>query len=570
MKKLIALFLTLVMVLSMAGCSAQTSQEATEAVVEVATEAATQAATEAATEAAPETESEKVMKLQWHQSGGIDTLFESPWKDLQSLLPHMLFESLVVQENDGSFTGCLATDWEVAPDGLAYTFTIRDGVKWQDGTDFTVDDVVFSINNVVACGSVFASYLSTLKGYSDVANAAAAELSGIKVDGNKITFELDSPYRTFMFGISAIKILPKHLLENVAVADLYTDETFWSRPIGTGPYVLDQVSFPDFCTVKANADYWGEQPGVKNVLFTSYAAGGTDAVVAALIAGDLDFAFKNALNDVEVTNNIVAQNPDTVALMSTAYQSRVFAYNLGQRADGNNKKDLLNKDVRKALGMLVDRDTLASFYNGQATGLSTFVNPASSAYNDDIPLPKKDIATAKKMLEDAGFDFSQTIDMAYYYDDQTTADIMAMIKQDFASAGIELNPILLSGDLATLIYTDANYDLIYLAASGDDPVSIYRIVTSNTPYSFMGQVEERAAVFDEPFAAYNAAVTDADVKAAGDKLQALEYENSYFIPCYSLNAMSIYNAANISMPIEIFEVDNTSGRNWKFSEWKIK
>jgi len=286
--------------------------------------------------------------------------------------------------------------------------------------------------------------------------------------------------------------------------------------------------------VTANPDYWGEQPGIGTAQFTSYNAGGNDAVVAALIAGDLDFAWKNALNDVEVANNIVAQNPDAVAKMSTAFYTRFFTFNLENRSDGKNKTDPLNKDVRKALSMLVDRNTLASFYNGQAVGLSTMVNPSSDLYNTAIPLPEKNTEKAKKMLKDAGFDFSRTIDLAYYYDDQTTADIMAMIKQDFAEAGVTLNTILLTGDLATLIYTDSNFDMLYLATSDDDPVNFYQCVTSKTQYTFMGRTEERAAIYDGVFAAYHAAVSEEDIKAASDQLQALEYENCYLIPCYSL------------------------------------
>lgn len=565
MKKMMAMLLALAMILSMAACGAK--EEAAPAATEE-TPAATEAAPAATQEAAAAEEG--VLKLQWFQQGGVDTLFESPWKDMQCLLPYMMFESLLNRNSDGSYIGSLASDWEVASDGLTYTFTIREGVKWHDGTEFTPEDVVFSVNAAAAAGSAFANGMAYVKGHADLVNGAAAEMTGVKIDGNKVIFEMESPYRSFLYGLCNLKILPKHLLGDVPVAELYTDEAFWSKPVGTGPYVLDKIAFPDYCTLTANSDYWGEQPGIKNVLFTSYYAGGNDAVVAALIAGDLDFAWKNALNDVEVANNIVAQNPDTVAKMSTSFYTRYFVYNLDQRADGNNKEDLLNKDVRKALSMLIDREALASFYNGQAVGLSTMVNPASDAYNDDIPLPKKDIETAKKMLEDAGFDFSQTIDMAYYYDDQTAADIMAMIKQDFAAAGVNLNPILLTGDLATLIYTDANYDLIYLAYSGEaDPVNFHQYLTTNTPYNFMGKDDERGAIFDEPFAAYHSAVSDADAKAAGDKLQALDYEYCYGIPAYSLNTMMVYNAAKVYIPEALFEMDYETGRNWMFSEWKL-
>lgn len=568
MKKLLAMLLALLMVLSMVACGAK-DPETTEPDEAEPTAPVADAKEPEETVESAESAEEGVLKLQWFQAGGVDTLFESPWKDLQCMLPYMLYESLIGKNSDGSYTGILATDWNVSSDGLSYTFTVRDGVKWHDGADLTAEDVAWSINSAAAVGSPIAK-LYSVKGYDELVNGEATEMSGVSIDGNKVVIELDSPSRTFMGTMCALKILPKHLLGDVPVAELYTDEEFWSKPVGTGPYVLDKISFPDYCTVVANDNYWGEQPGIKNVLFTSYYAGGSDAVVAALVAGDLDYAWKNELNDVEVANNVVSQNPDMVAKMSTSFYTRFFIYNLEQRSDGNNKSDLLNKDVRKALSLLVDRNAMASVYNGQSVGLSTMVNPNNPAYNSDIPLPEKDVETARQMLEDAGFDFDQTIDSAYYYNDQTTTDIMAMIKQDFASAGVNVNTILLSGDLATLIYTDCNYDLLYLAYSGEtDAVNYYLHVTSNTPYNFMGRTEERAAIFDDLFTAYHAAVTDADAKEIGDQLQALNYEYCYSIPCYSLNTITLYNESKLSVPQDIFEMDYENIRDWKFSEWKL-
>lgn len=571
MKRIIALLLAVLMLLSLAACAAKTGSETADAPASTEPTQTPAAETETpSTEEPEQTGNDQVLKLQWYQQKGIDTLFESPWTDMQCLLPYMLFESLYVQNSDGSFVPLLATDYTISDDALTFTFTIREGVKWHDGADFTINDVVWSFNTYAAAGGAFIQPLTYIEGYDAVANGEAKELSGLSVDGNVLTIKLAQPFRGFMYGLCVIKILPEHLLGDVAIEEVASVESFWSNPVGTGMYMLDKIAFPDYCTLKINDAYWGTKPTISSVLFTNYYAGGNDAVVAALVAGDLDFAWKNALNDVEVANNVVAQNADMVAKMTTSFYTRFFVFNLGMRADGNNKDDLLKKEVRQAFNLLIDKNAMASFYEGQAVALSTMVNPASSAYNDDIPQPAKDVDTAKAMLEEAGFDFNQVIDLAYYYDDQTTADIMAMIKQDFASAGVQVETHLLTGDLATLIYTDANYDLIYLASSGaTDPVNLHNFLTSATPYSFMGQTEERAAIFDEPFAAYHASVSDADAKRTGDTLQALAYEYCYGIPGYSLNAIEIYNSKKLTLPDTLLEMDNETGRNWMFAEWRI-
>lgn len=571
MKRIIAMLLAVLMLLSLAACAAKSDGKTEDTPPPANTD--TPAGTEnndskAEAEAAPE--EGQLLKLQWYQQKGIDTLFESPWSDMQCLLPFMLFEGLLAQNADGSYVPLLATDYTISDDALTYTFTIRDGVKWHDGADFTVNDVIWSLNTKAAAGGAFVQPLQYIEGYDAVANGDTKELSGISVDGNVITINLTSPFRGFLYGMCVLRILPEHLLGSVAVEEVNSAESFWSAPVGTGPYMLDKIAFPDYCTVKINDAYYGEKPGISGALFTNYYAGGNDAVVAALVAGDLDFAWKNALNDVEVANNVVAQNPDMVAKMTTSFYIRYFLFNLGMRADGNNKADLLKKEVRQAFNMIVDKNAIASFYEGQAVALSTVVNPASSAYNDDIPLPSKDIETAKAMLDEAGFDYNQVIDIAYYYDDQTTADIMAMLKQDFAAAGIQVETHLLTGDLATLIYTDSNFDLLYCAYSGEtDPVNLHNYLVSGTPYTFMGQTEERAAIFDGAFEAYHASVSDADAKRTGDTLQALAYEYCYGIPGYSLNAIEIYNSKRLTLPGSILEMDNETGRNWMFAEWQL-
>lgn len=512
------------------------------------------------------TTDDRVLKLQWLQQTGINSIFEDPWIDLQSLYPYMVFEALVAKEpQNNGYAGMLASDWTISADGLTYTFTLREGVKWHDGEDFTADDVLFTMNTELRNPTAKGWLLQKVEGYQDVVDGNATELTGLSANGNVVTFKLTVADSNFLDYISAAYILPEHLLSGVDAAEISTYEAFWTKPVGTGQYVIDQVSFPDYFTAVANENYWGEKAGIQNVQFVSYDAGGSDAVVAALITGDLDFAMGAAVNDMAVANNIIAQNSDVVAKIKASGYTRFFAFNLTQRADGNNKADLSNPVVRQAFNLIIDQNTIADFYSGQAVGLSTFANPANSQYNDDIPAATKDIATAVEMLKEANFDFSQTIDIAYYYDDQTTHDIMALIRQDFAEAGINVETTLLSGDLATLIYTDANYDMIYLASGGSRPCDLYQLLMTTSAYSFIGEVEERGELFNDLVLAYQAATDPAEAKEIANQLQVLDYQYRYFIPAYALNTVNVYNSAKVSIPDDIFEIDGCS--NWRFEEW---
>lgn len=573
MKKLIALLLVLVLLFGLAACGApageNTGTEGQDQSGEKSDEKTDDKTDDTADESAGTAEP---LKMQWHQAGGIDTLFESPWKDSQSILSFAVFETLLEWNSDGSYVGRLASDYTVSDDGLTYTFAIREGAVWHDGEPFTIDDVVWSMHKVCIAGQgVWSSGVKSIVGAAEYIEGSADSISGITTDGNNLICTLTAPDRVFINNICNTRILPKHCLENVADENLLNDETFWSKPVGTGCYKIDEVSFPDYCTIVAFEDYYGEQPGVQKMLFTNYSAGGNDSVTAALIAGDLDFAWGNAVNDIEVANNVAAQNSDVVPMMQVSTYNRYLGFNLSGREDGKDKEDLKNVKVRQAFNLLIDKNAFADFYNGQAVALSTFVNPESSKYNSDIPLFERNVEEAKRLLDEAGFDYSQTIDIAYYYDDQTTADAMAMLKQNFADAGVTVNTSLMTGDLTAAINTAKNYDIGYFSNGAPVDANImYSYMTSDGGAVWMGAADERGAIFDEPFNAWKNAKDDAAAQEASNKLQALGLENCYMIPMYCLNTIEIYNSAKVTIPADIFEVDTiTPARNWKFAEWHL-
>lgn len=589
MKKAIALMLALVMLVGvLAGCNSGTGgqnnadQQGTEQGEITSQPADNQQTNDKTPSTQPENnqpednkeaavpESETPMKLQWMQGIGIDTLFEAPAHDIQSLYPQMVFDPLMFLDSLNSrFVPGIATAWSHNADYTEFTLTIRDDAKWHDGQPVTVDDVVFSVlNDIANPNSTRARKYMYVEGYEALKNGETDTLSGLSVNGNVITFKLTQKQVLFLEEIYATYVIPKHLLGNIAWADADSSD-FWKKPIGSGPYKVDEVKFPDYCTLVRNDDYWGEPAGIKNVQFVSYQAGGNDAAVAAMINGEIDFALRQLITDQAVADNIVSQNRDVKPISMAAYNIRCFVPNLGPRADHKEKADLQKKEVRQALDLLIDQGTIASFYNGQAVASMTLVNPVGTEYNTDIPNVSKDVSEAKKLLDAAGFDYSQTIDLAYYYTDQTTLDIMALLTQDFASAGITLNTFLLEGDLAKLIYEDCNYDIIYLAgaAKASDQSSYYFQCTSWNTYGFMGQVEERTALFDDLMNAYNGTSDAEERKDLSWKMQALNYEYAYMIPAYILNNIVAYNTAHIQIPEECFEA--SGGNYYKWENWKM-
>lgn len=542
MKKILALLLCVVMLAgSLAGCSGGGAKDYSD-----------------------------YLKLMWKAQMGTDSIFESPWRDLQCLYPYMVFDSLLSYEADGTVVYKLAADHTVSDDGLTYTFKIRDGVKWHDGTALSAEDVAFSFWGTLADPNAsYKSGLSYVDGAEAVTNGSDT-LSGVFVDGDTVTVTLTKPYGLFVSAVAKMYILPKHLLGDVAAEQLSTYEEYWAKPVGTGAYKIDEVSFPDYCTLTANKDYWGPAPGIENVLLTSYATGGSDAVANALSAGELDFAYGNEVNDINVATNVKSVNADIEILQMTSNYQRQFLFNWVESADGKLHPDMANQVVRQAINLLLDKDAIASIYGSNATALTSHLNPNSEMYDNSLTPFKRDVDTAVEMLEAANYDFDQPLRIAYYYDDQTTLDVMDLVRQNLADGGITAETFLLSGDLGVLIYEDRNYDMLYCGEAADDPGQMYFYLLGVDGYfdAIVGDMDTRQTLFNEIIDQYNATSDYAQQTQLAYTLQENGVTFCGISPVVGINALALYNSARLSVPTEIFEID-WSTRDWKFEDWKL-
>lgn len=577
MKRLFACVMTAAMILGLCACSgSQTTAPAstTAAAAETTAPAATTVA--AAETAAPvaEGESQDAMKVMWYQSLGIDTMFESPWWDLQNLGVYGIFEGLVAQENDGAtMKGQLATDWTVSDDGLTYTFNIRPNVKWHDGETLTAEEVALSLSaaaesSVVQIGK---ATLSMIEGAAEAAEAAAADpaakpamISGITFDDTSITIRIKVANKMFLTELGNHKVLPMHLYKDIPLLDLKTLETY----IGTGPYMIDKVQFPDFYTVKAFPDYWGEQPGIKGMILTSYAAGGNDAAVNAVITGDLDYVYGNAMNDIAVAKNITTQNPDTTFVIQSSTYNRKLFINQFPREDGKTKADLQKKEVRQAFNLLLDKEAMASVYAGQAEALTTFVPNNNPLFNSDIPKFQRNVEEAKKLLDAAGFDYSQTYQVYTAYTDTSTGDLLSFMKQNFSEVGINLEFYQADTGTWQTVSAGKNYDFFYGSnGATTNAVQQYERVISTWSQDY-GNKEGRAALYDADYSAWLATADESAARKYSDALQATLIDDCYQIPIYAMNTIVTYNN-RVTVPADLLVYDNQQIRDWHWADWKI-
>ena len=388
----------------------------------------------------------------------------------------MIFSRLLRLDSDlNPVYGDLAKEWTISDDGMQYTFTLHEGVKWHDGKDFSADDVAFSIKTALKAAQVngvIKGALSNIKGaaeyMADNSKTAADDLEGISVDGNVLTIDMAKPTGTFLLAMAQFNIFPRHKIEGLDPLTLNTSE-FYDWPIGTGPYKIVEFVPNDYALLEVFEDYFGEEEyQIKKVKLTQMTQ--ADYATRAL-ADEIDFFHINDL----ATAQAALQNPNYEAFYTDIYFVRYLQWNSrGPKGDGNDPFSDIR--ARRAIGHAIDRQALIdNLMPGQATLTNSKVPAALPYYNDDVYELTYDPELAKQLLDEVGFDYNQTIKLACYYADQGSADFMDAIVAYLTDIGMKAEWVLLTGDLTSQIWETRDYHFIYAGLSAMAVEEAYNI-----------------------------------------------------------------------------------------------
>ena len=280
-----------------------------------------------------------------------------------------LFEGLTRFAADGAIIPGLAEDWSVSEDGLTWTFTLRDGVRFHDGSAMDSADVVFSLDRARA---------------EDSTNAQKALFAGISdvsaPDATTVVITLEAPNGNFAFNMAwgdAVIVAPE------------SAETNATSPVGTGPFRLKEWAQGDSVTLERFDGYWGDAPALREATFKFISD--PNAAFAAMMAGDVN-AFP-VFPAPETLVNFDADPRFSVIVGSTE----------GETILAMNNANLTDARVRKAISHAIDRQAIidgAMF--GYGTPIGTHFAPHNPAYVDLTAGSAHDPELAKSLLTEAG------------------------------------------------------------------------------------------------------------------------------------------------------------------------
>ena len=431
------------------------------------------------------------------------------------------FEYLVRSAADLSVQPQLATEWSGSADAKEWTFKLREGVMWQDGTPFTAKDVVSTMENLVAAGN------SALNG---VLAAGGAEA----VDDLTVKFTLEAANGLFPYLISSDNTQSQITPAGWTVEDNLAP----NKDLGTGPFKMTSFDAKGSATYVRNENWWGGQVPLDGVEFVFIED--PQAQVAALAAGEID-GIPQFPYDV---GEVLFTNPDLniVELKSATHREVWMRVDQGQFAD---------KRVRQAIAMTFDREKMVDrLLGGRGAVANDQVIFDLYPYFDADAAPQRtqDIEMAKQLLKDAGAEGLKA--ELNFIKGQEMPGLAALIKEGAAKAGVELN--LVGGDYGTYYGKywcpaepatppcsgASEFGIVDYGHRGTPNVYLNAALSSNGVWNSSQYANSE---FDAGFAEFQAAVdVDGQKAAAGKLIKNMNDETPVGIG-YTISALAAYS-----------------------------
>lgn len=368
----------------------------------------------------------------------------------------LMFLPLMELDADLNFEGMLA-DSITTEDNKNFIVHIDDAATWSDGTPVTADDVVYTalrLASPVIGNTAMMYYVFEGVGDDGFVEEGAESIDGIqKVDDKTVQFTTkeEMPITTFENSYARYLLtLPKHVIEQYSEEELSTAEWFNHPDVVSGPFIVTDFDVDHYISYEANKDYWKGAPKIDKLNIKIVDG---SQLYAGLQSGEIDIT-QQTMSDIpqEDYESVEALDNVDVVYGSPVTNQSVFIQT----------KNVPDVKVRQAMLYAIDRQQiLEELLNGHGEIVDGFLSSASPFYDESLTPVSYDPEKAKALLEEAGWDGSQTIRFYVNSGDSTFVNAASIIAAEWAAVGIKAE--IQTVDFATLMSVAGTEDYDVLA-----------------------------------------------------------------------------------------------------------
>ncbi len=483
-----------------------------------------------------------IVRIGWGQ--GPDTLnIGAAWLASAYTIAELTYSSMYELNLDGTITPDLMTEVSTSDDGLVYTYTIREGVKFHDGEPLTASDVAFTYNLVMSHED-----FPTLHSYTEYFASVEAP------DDKTVVITLTESIPNIESKLIFLYILPEHIWKAHEGEDAATFENL--EMIGSGPFKMLEYKPNEFIRLGANPDYYGGAAKVDEVIFQIFST--SDVMVQALKSGQVDMITgvpNTSVETLKQDKNIKVVSgaplaPDLADIIFNVTDPENCPVDEGGLCTGH--PALRDKIVRQALAHATDKQKIIDviLLGLGDPGIALIPSGLGEWFNSSIKDYEFDVEKANQMLEEAGYldtdgdgvrelpDGSRplTFRMNWPSSDTTAPRMAEILAETWGQIGVTLEMQAVESDALTAqCCPTLDFDIILWGWVADpDPNTLLIIPTTDqipTGYNETGYSNPR---YDELFAAQGVELDHQKRVEMVWEMQAIIHEDApYIIPYYA-------------------------------------
>lgn len=359
-------------------------------------------------------------ELMYCQSNDLTTLDGSIGLQERAVaLTNHIYDPLFMTDSAYQIVPCLALSYDWVDD-ITFKITLREDVKFHDGSDMDAEDVIFTLDLLSERGAVFEG------------NYAGCE----KVDDYTVLLNLNQPNPA----LPNILSMP----QTCVIPSEYDQESFALNPIGTGPYKMKDYKEGDYYTLERFDDYWGEPAKTTNITMRIIPEPSQRTIM--LETGDVDVAYFVPVNDIK------RMEEDENYKVLKCPSMKVILMELNCTSTGPVGDPL----VRRAIESAIDKQTIIdAILSGYGEAASSIVSPNCEDYRD-YEINHYDPELAKELMAEAGYPDGFEVAL-FTNEDQTNGEIAQVMQSQLAQVGITLN-ITIQDDNTTFTMVESGQD----------------------------------------------------------------------------------------------------------------